>query len=111
MEFWTEHQDTLVNGSLKADNPDLFYTSLTAEKNDEKISVLYTDSVCNATQKKNYFVNLSQTNNLIIKSKRDKYFVEVFDCAGGRVSRKARIKSDLSEIYVPMGGMIVVEEA
>jgi hypothetical protein len=96
---------------LTASNPELLYTLITAESEDEKISALYTDSVVEATAKRNYFVNLSHSVNLVVKSKRDKYFVEVFDCTGGRVSRKSRIKSDLVEIYVPMGGMIVVEEA
>ncbi|MBE5731910.1 MAG: alpha-galactosidase [Clostridiales bacterium] len=110
MSFWTEHKDTLINGKLTASNPELLYTSITAESENERISVLYSDSVIEATRKQNYFINLSQSVNLIIKSKRDKYFVEVFDCMGGRVSRKSRIKSDLAEIYVPMGGMAVVEE-
>ena len=111
MTFWTEHKDTLIKGKLSAPNPELLYTSISAENEDEKISVLYTDSVIEVSKKKNYFINLSQSVNLVIKSKRDKYFIDVFDCVGGRVSRKSRIKSDLVEIYVPMGGMIVVEEA
>ncbi|MBO5223433.1 MAG: alpha-galactosidase [Clostridia bacterium] len=111
MSFWCSHRDTLINGTLSAPNPELLYTSMTAEKNDEKISTLYSDSVSEAKCKKNYFINLSQSNELVVKAKRDKYFVEVFDCVGGRVSRKSRIKSDLVTVYVPMGGMIVVEEA
>lgn len=111
MSFWTEHKETLISGTLSAQNPELLYTSITAESEEEKISALYTDSVVETTAKRNYFVNLSQAVNLVVKSKRDKYFVEVFDCMGGRVSRKSRIKSDFTEIYVPMGGMIVVEEA
>lgn len=111
MSFWTEHKDTLINGKLSAPNPELLYTSITAEKGDERISVLYTDSIAEVTAKRNYFVNLSQVSELVVKAKRDKYFVEVFDCTGGRVSRKARIKSDFTSVYVPMGGMIIVEEA
>lgn len=109
LQFWNEHRKTLLEGKFEVKDPENFYTSASSSLNGETVFLAIADNVYTMKPKDNVaYVFNTTSKNIILKSKKDKYYYEVFDCAGNRVCRKTKVKSDIAEIYVPMAGKLVI---
>lgn len=109
LNFWTVHKSTLMDGKLSVKLEGYGYGYATARGESEKISLASNEAYLDATDgyAENYAVNITSSENFIVKASKGDV-LEVFDCRGKRVGGKKRIRSTLSEIYVPLGACIKV---
>lgn len=109
LNFWTAHKSTLMDGRLSVKLEGYGYGYATARGESEKISLASNEAYLDATDgyAENYAVNITSSENFIVKASKGDV-LEVFDCRGKRVGGKKRIRSTLSEIYVPLGACVKV---
>ena len=109
LSFWMAHKDTLMDGKLNVKLEGYGYGYATARGNGEKISLAVSNPYFDATEDfaDNYLVNITNSETVIVKANVGD-FLEIFDCRGKRIGGKKKIKATLSEVTVPMGGMIKI---
>jgi len=107
LNFWTEHRDILLNGTLYAASPATTYSQAYAEKDGEAVAVAYEDRVIRGPWNKLSAVNCSAGNHLYLDGFAGKKF-RVTDCKGEHVS-DGMIYSDVEKIAVPAGGIVYVD--
>ncbi len=106
LAFWREHRDILINGKLRAENPESAYSIVWAEKDGKAIFTSYTDTVIDCSiHSKVIAVNCSRSKTLILKGAKGKAY-KVVNCMGETVY-KGMVDGYLSEIPVPMSGMVI----
>ena len=109
LDFWTVHRDTLMDGKLNVKLEGYGYGYATAKGENEKITLASSEAYFDVTDgyAENYLVNITGKDTVVLKAEKGA-FVEVFDCRGKRVGGKKKVKSVLSEIYVPIGALLKV---
>ena len=109
LSFWSAHSDTLMNGKFNVKLEGYGYGYAVARGENEKIALAISNPYLDATEGhgESYLVNATSSESVILKAKKNS-FVEAFDCRGKRIGGKKKVKSELSEIFVPLGGMLKV---
>ncbi len=110
--FWNAHKSTLLGGRLRAHNPELLYTTVSAETDDEYIAAVYAvNTVAPApegTPAHIVIVNGSGSTGIGALLKDGEYSVRIADCLGAvRAELKARGGCNMLEI--PLGGMAFID--
>ena len=109
LSFWSAHSETIMDGKFNTKLEGYGYGYAEAKRENEKIALAISNTVFDAADgyAENYLVNITNSETIILKAKKNS-FLEVFDCRGKRVGGKRRVKGELSEVYVPLGGMLKV---
>ena len=107
LSFWSAHSDTIMNGKLNVKLEGYGYGYATAKGENEKVSLAISNAYLDARDMDSYLVNITNSETVILKAQKNSS-VEVFDCRGKRVGGKKKVKSELSEVFVPLGGMLKV---
>ena len=109
LSFWREHRSILLDGKLRAENPECVYSLVCAERDGNAIFTAYTDPVIDCGRYRDIIaVNCSRSKTLILKGVKGKQ-CRVVNCMGETVCQKAA-DGGLFEIEVPMAGMVFVNE-
>lgn len=106
LAFWRKHRDTLINGTLEADNPESAYSAIRAKNGSETIVTVYTNPVIDCDNQTVIAVNGSRNPTLILKNGDGKAYRTV-DCMGN-VLKTGTVCGDLWEIDVPLAGTLFV---
>ena len=107
ISFWREHRDILTEGKLLAASPESAYSLVCAQKDGKAVFTAYTDTVIDC-KKYSYVVAVNSTryNWLIVKNAIGRSY-KIVDCMGNKIE-EGNVDSNLSEINVPLSGMIFV---
>ena len=111
LAFWNDHRDTLMEGKLSVRFASSGYGYASSVLGGEKISLAVDRNTfeMEETLTAGYLFNLTDEKEILLKTaKGTSLFYDVFDCRGKRLTRKRRVKAPLSEISVPLGGMLKV---
>jgi len=108
LSFWIENRDILLNGKLKASNPEAAYSKISAEKEGTAIITLYAPSLQKLDSfKKATIINACSESPVILKNVKGKV-CKVLDCMGTVLSSQT-VDCDIWETNIPLSGMAIVE--
>jgi len=111
LDFWSAHRETLLSPNFKPTPSQNGYSYVETKLGGEKIALCndrgYFETDDQTTE--GYMINNSGHEQTVLKSNKG-YSYEIFDCTGRRVKRKTAVKSTLTELSVPFGGMLKVEK-
>ncbi len=111
LSFWKAHKTTLLDGELRVRFAENGYGYASATLGGEKIALASTYTVLEVEEGTTdaYLFNISDTDSVFLKIKsKERYDYEVLDCKGKRVIKRRLVRANLSEISVPLGGMLKV---
>ena len=108
LSFWRANRDVLLDGKLTALSPESSYSSAASEMDGEKILSLYTDSVVEQYDGRLTVVNASGNTSIIFKGFSQRGYI-VLDCMGNTVEEGSFDACAISELYVPVAGMVIVD--
>jgi alpha-galactosidase len=112
LSVWKNNRDVLLDGELELNNPEQYYTNVTAANKDKQFIALYNDvPAVLANKPKILVMNATGTSRVILDISGDigKRTLTIYDCMGNIVgSEKASLKNGLKEIRVPPSGIIEV---
>ena len=108
LSFWREHRDVLLDGKLRAENPESSYSIACAEKDGRAIYTSYTDTLieCGAYSEI-IAVNSSRAKSLLIKDAIGKSY-RVLNCMGEELAA-GTVGETIEKIAVPLAGMIFIK--
>ena len=111
MSFWKANRNCLLNGKLRAENPEAGYSIVSAETEKKIISVSYIKNILKVDKKYEeiIFVNGSWEKELLINSRIDKYSVkyQIYDCTGNIVEQSSIVLNfGINLFNVPYSGMV-----
>jgi alpha-galactosidase len=104
LSFWKQNKDVLLGGKLTAENPEDNFSIAAATLGDSSVITSYSNRLVEVKTEKFAAVNASGADSLIIKGASGKNY-KVLDCCGEEIG-SGKLEN-LSEIHVPMSGMIV----
>jgi len=107
LEYWTEHRDVLLHGTFIPLHPELNYTSVSAESDQKRITVLYTDLPYTWDGKNSDVFLNGNTDGLILEN--DTILdanVQWFDCLGNQLGTMTAKAGSLVRVSVPQTGMV-----
>ena len=112
LDFWNEHRKTLSDSSLRVSFAENGYGYAEAEGEDSIIALLCASPIAEITKaKRSYYVNLTDSQAIVIKNKSGKTLrVKVFDCMGRELANNTFDK-DIFEIDSPVGSLTEVSFA
>ena len=108
LAFWRQHRLLLLDGLLRAQHPELGYTLVSAEKDDEYIAVSYGENCLDipAGKKRLYLVNTTYTPRLVCRTDAAlSLHAVVRDCLGNVTADLRLSPSGLFELPVPPAGL------
>ena len=111
LDFWNAHRDTLLDGELRVNFAENGYGYASSVLGTEKIALAATRGVLDVEQgiENAYLFNITSEERIFLKIEADeRYAIEVFDCTGKRSVRRRLVRQKLSEVNVPIGGMLKV---
>jgi hypothetical protein len=107
VKYWTENRATLLHGKFRAVHPDANYTSMSAEGEDKKITVLYYGAVFEPCGKReDVFNNTSEDH--IVSTGGKPFSYKIHDLYGS-VTEEGYSNGRPEKFPVPRGGMISIE--
>ena len=108
LSFWREHRDVLLDGKLRAENPESSYSIACAEKDGRAIYTSYTDTLIECgTYSEIIAVNSSRAKSLLIKDAVGKSY-RVLNCMGEELET-GTVGGAIEQIAVPLAGMIFIK--
>ena len=108
LSFWREHRDVLMDGKLRAENPESFYSIACAEKDGRAIYTSYTDTLIECGRYSEIIaINSSRAKSLLIKDAVGKSY-RVVNCKGETLSEGV-VKETIEPIAVALAGMIFIK--
>ena len=110
MDFWRAHRDILLNGVFRAENPEAYYSLVSAEKDGHLIAVAYLEKVLALPQSavKLSFVNGSGAEGLAVRFPAgwgEKHYT-VRDCMGTVLEQGVCPCGRVTEFPVPRAGLL-----
>jgi alpha-galactosidase len=110
LDFWKAHRDVLMQGKLTAEEPEHFWSRVTAQKDGEGVTAVYGgQSAALRGCEKWSLVNASGSDTLLVEADRA-FACEVSDCTGARVGAMT-LPAGLSRLPIPVGGIASLREA
>ncbi len=104
VRYWTENREILLDGKFRAVHPDANYTSMSAEGEDKKITVLYYAAVFEPCGKReDVFNNTSEDH--IVSAGGKPFSYKIHDLYGS-VTEEGYSNGRPEKFPVPRGGMI-----
>lgn len=109
LEYWTENRDILLHGEFCPLQPELNYTSVTAESESKRITVLYADLPYTWDGKPgDVFLN-GDSDGLILENTAERGAeAEWFDCSGSLLGSMKVNAGAIVRIPVPATGMVTL---
>ena len=110
LDFWCAHRDVLLNGVFRAENPEAYYSLVSAEKDGHLIAVAYLEKVLALPQSaaKLSFVNGSGAEGLAVRFPdgwgEKRYAIR--DCMGTVLEQGVCPCSRVTEFPVPRAGLL-----
>ncbi|GJM64295.1 glycoside hydrolase family 36 protein [Persicobacter diffluens] len=113
LNFYTQHEDVLMRGDFFADDPGEHFTQLSAVKNGQQISAVYTNNLVklkNNDVKKLTIIDGSHQGNVVVKLNHPSTInYKVFDCKGKLVEQKQQVAvNDFHGFKIPTSGVIEI---
>ena len=108
LSFWRQHRLLLLDGLLRAQHPELGYTLVSAEKDDEYVAVSYSENCLDlpAGKRRLYLVNTTYTPRLVCRTDAALSLRAVVrDCLGNVTADLRLSPSGLFELPVPPAGL------
>jgi alpha-galactosidase len=110
IEYWKNNRDTILHGVFKAQNPETCYSVVSAESQDKKVVVMYSEKVVFFEGKPTDIFNATSVGHLYIENNSDACVIaEVYDYFGNKVS-ECTLKGDVQKLLVPQGGHVLLFE-
>ena len=107
LAFWRENRELLLDGTIRAENPETAYSAVTAEKGGKAIVTVYTNPVVDlAAYTRAVVVNAWRDDALVLHHAKGKAY-RVLSCKGELVSC-GTVDAELAEIRVPLSGMVAI---
>ena len=106
LSFWRENKDILLDGRLRAQNPESAYSIVCADKDGCAIYTCYTDTLVDCTEYSQTVAVNSTPKSLLIKG-ADKKPYRVLDCMGNTVSQGV-VCGEICQISVPLAGIAFI---
>jgi alpha-galactosidase len=112
LSVWKDNRDALLDGELELNNPEQYYTTVTAATKEKLFVALYNDAPAAVKDKPRMIVmNATAARRVVldVPANLSKRNIIVYDCTGKVVaSRKAILKKGLHDIAVPPSGIIEI---
>ena len=108
LNFRVAHAEAIDRGTLTLNAPETFYSLALAETDRETVGVTFAENVFAPRRPMTYLVNLTPAP-IVLKTDRRCRF-SVTDCTGKRLGRARVTRAALTEVDVPLGGMLTVEQ-
>ena len=111
LSFWKKNKSCLLNGNLKAENPEAGYSIVSSETEKMLISVSYIKNVLKIEKKYEeiIFVNGSWEKELLINNAFNRYNAkyQIYDCMGDIVGQNNIVVNNGINVFnVPYSGMV-----
>lgn len=107
LRFWREHRELLLDGKLTADNPETGYSRVRSELDGRAVVTLYDNPVADAARDELIAVNATGREQLLFRGCGGRVYRTV-DCTGETVEAGVLPESDITELRVPVAGMVFV---
>ena len=108
LDFWRTHRDVLLDGKVKAKNPESRYSLVWAEKDQTAIFTAYTNPMIDCTEYESVFaVNATGDAVLYLQGAIGKSY-RVVNCRGEEMETGS-IEEAIAVLSVPMAGMVFVK--
>lgn len=108
--YWKNNKDTILHGALQAQNPEMCYSVVSAESEDKKVTVVYSEKVVCFDGKTTDVFNATSTGHLYIEKNSDACVIaEVYDYFGNQVSEYT-LEGGVQKVFVPKGGHVSLFE-
>lgn len=111
LSFWNAHRETLLEGDLRVSFTENGYGYAESVRDGECIALVSAGGAVGLRSdvRTCYAVNLTGEDRLLLRVEGEgRVFYEILDCSGRRVTRRRLVRSRLSELEVPLGGMLVL---
>ncbi len=112
LDFWRENRDILLDGELRAANPESYYTLVSSEKDGHIIAVNYVETILTLpVNKKLSYVNGSGENRLAVRflSDEGKRRYVIRNCMGEIIEIGETDTCGIKDFGVPRSGMLTME--
>lgn len=107
LRFWREHRELLLDGKLTADNPEAGYSRARTELDGRAVAVLYDNPVADAAREELIAVNATGREQLLFRGCGGRCYRTV-NCKGETVAAGVLPNADLTELRVPVAGMVFI---
>ena len=109
LDYWTENRETLLHGAFRPLNPELNYTSVSAESDRKRITVLYADLPYTWDGRDcDVFLNGDSDGLILENSPEHPAVVRWFDCFGNRLGSMEVNAGAIVRVPVPQTGMVQI---
>jgi len=106
LDYWTENRDILLHGKFRPLHPELNYTSVSAESETKRITVLYADLPYTWDGKSaDVFLNGDSVGLILENTAEHDAEAEWFDCFGNPLGSMKVSTGTIARIPVPVTGM------
>ena len=114
--WWREHRDTLLDGTLVAEEPEAGCPQVTACAGDERITAIYAERVVrlgNVPPRQVWLVNATARNELVIALTQSMHVrLVVRDCSGTIIQDEAmEFAAGVHLLRIPASGLALVSRA
>lgn len=114
LKIYVENRDVLLRGELDMQNPEQYYTRVSATTNDKQFVALYNDMPAILADKAGIIVmNATSAKRVILDIPKDlgERTVTVYACTGDKISsRKMSLSAGIMKIAVPPSGLIMIDK-
>lgn len=105
LNFAIKHQKTLLGGKLIPRRPEVSYSSVTAESENEAVTALYSENFLNLSDKKSeYAVNGTGVGEIFVETDSPRFYT-VFDCSG-HITDAGTLLAGVQKLSVPLSGIV-----
>ena len=114
LKVYVENRDVLLRGELDMQNPEQYYTRVSATTNDKQFVALYNDMPAILADKAKIIVmNATGAKRVILDIPKDlgERKVAVYACTGDKVfSEKVNLSAGIKKTNVPPSGLIIIDK-
>ncbi len=112
LDFWRTHRDTLMKGDLSVTLCENGYGTASVMESEERITMLISSPLYEVddVKKRAYAVNLTDQGRMIVKNPTQKRVAcSIWDCEGNRIADDVVLRDALTELALPMAGLLCME--
>ncbi len=113
LNFYTQNEDVLMRGNFFADDPAEHFTQLTAVKDGQQVSAVFTNNLVEMKEKNTHQLTLidgSHQGNIAVKFNRPSTIdYKVFDCKGKLIEQQKEVQvNGFHGFEIPFSGVIEI---
>lgn len=114
--FWRKHQDVILTGNFKPENPELNYPLITASNYAKQLTVLFApQAIIRINEKmKDSTMIVNATHHpavvLSLKQAAGEKVIKIYNCLGKlQLQKRIKLAAGLHEFTVPVSGLIQIQ--